>query len=121
MPTPEECRQMKVDAAKIFCRSSAIYLNKAYDESIPMSERFFCLMEAYNHTFNALFAADKALQSLTPGGSEYVADYDRCVDYVKGRVRGYQDKILDLIKQRNAMQEEIRLTPNAKTLARKDL
>lgn len=92
--------QIKIDAAKIFCRSSVPYLLQAFDESFTPSERLFAWREAYNHTFNALFAADKALQSLTPGGSEYVADYEKCVNHVKNRIKEQQEKIITLLKER---------------------
>jgi hypothetical protein len=96
----DKYQQIKIDAAKIFCRSSVPYLLAAFDESLKPHERLFAFSEAYNHTFNALFAADKALQSLTPGGSEYVADYDRCANYAKDRMREQQEKIITLLKER---------------------
>lgn len=46
-----------------------------------------------------LAEARRALESLTPGGSEYVADAARCVAYVRDR-RDQQHRILVDFKQR---------------------
>lgn len=38
---------------------------------------------------------DMALQSLTPGGSEYVGDPERCVSYAKGVIGSYRNRLIE--------------------------
>lgn len=45
---------------------------------------------------------DMALQSLTPGGSEYVADPDRCVAYARKLITLGQEARLELALVRNS-------------------
>lgn len=40
---------------------------------------------------------DIALQSLTPGGSEYVGDPDRCVARVREVINGYRRQVKELM------------------------
>lgn len=39
---------------------------------------------------------DMALQSLTPGGSEYVGDPDRCIAVVKDKIDGYRRRAAEV-------------------------
>jgi hypothetical protein len=45
--------------------------------------------------------AMKLLESLTPGGSEFHNNPQRCHDYVKERMKFQKDKIKKLIIERN--------------------
>lgn len=80
LPTTEEIQQMRIDALKIFCPSAIPYVAQAHREEEDCS---FMWREAFQHVFNALVYTDQALQSLTPGGSEYVHNPDRCVEFVR--------------------------------------
>lgn len=49
---------------------------------------------------------DLALQSLTPGGSEYVGDPERCVQFVKDTRQMQHETIVKAVKERKAAEAE---------------
>ena len=83
LPTPEEIQQMRLDTLKVFCPSAIPYITFGQMESEPDRERLFNWREGFQHVLNMLIHTDQALQSLTPGGSEYVHNPERCVALVK--------------------------------------
>lgn len=64
-------QQQLEDDAAIFCREAVAYMRSGNWEG------------AARILLANLKATDIALQSLTPGGSDYVAAPDRCVEYVR--------------------------------------
>lgn len=82
-PTPEEIQQQRIDTLKIFCPSAIPYITYAQRVGEPVQERLFNWREGFTHVLNMLIHTDQALQSLTPGGSEYVHNPERCVALVK--------------------------------------
>ena len=55
-----------------------------------------------------LAVADKwrlALESLTPGGSEFVNDLDRCLEYVNAQRNRQHEMLVKAIKERKAIEE----------------
>lgn len=63
----ERERQMMIDEAQVYCRGAARPIERGDWEAACVA------------LLAALKKADMALQRLTPGGSEYVGDPDRCV------------------------------------------
>ena len=53
-------------------------------------------------------ALDKAIVSLTPGGSEFVEDADYCVKYVKEFQAAQHRMILDLVKEKNQLKDALK-------------
>jgi hypothetical protein len=82
-PTPQEIQQRRLDTLRIFCPSAGPYILYAQMESEPVQERLFNWREGFQHVLHMLIHTDQALQSLTPGGSEYVHNPERCVALVK--------------------------------------
>lgn len=85
LPSPEEIQQMRLDTLKIFCPSAIPYITYAQRAGEPVQEQLFNWREGFQHVLNMLIHTDKALQSLTPGGSEYVHNPERCVELVKSQ------------------------------------
>lgn len=56
MTTLTEIRDAKLKASQQVCPSSVPYLRDAMDQSRSAAERAFSWQEAYNHTFNELWA-----------------------------------------------------------------
>ena len=52
-------------------------------------------------------AAYDLLLSLTPGGSEFVNDPERCCEFVKERLAFLHRKVIDSIKNKNDKNETI--------------
>lgn len=51
---------------------------------------------------------DLALQSLTPGGSEYVNDHERCVEYVRDTLEQKHRILVEAIRARKAAEARLR-------------
>jgi hypothetical protein len=83
IPTQAEMQQQRLDTLAIFCPSAGPYIRYAQMEGEPVPERLFNWREGFQHVLHMLIHTDRALQSLTPGGSEYVHNPDRCVALVK--------------------------------------
>lgn len=49
------------------------------------------------------------LENLTPGGSEYVGDITRCVEFIKRRQSSQHERIVKLTKQLRVIEERDRL------------
>lgn len=74
------------DAAKLYAPASERYIrNKDWPNAVAT------LLERCRRL-------DIALQSLTPGGSEYVGDPDRCVAFAKEQIQKGRDARLKLAK-----------------------
>ena len=69
---------------------------KLYAPSAVRSIRNRQWEEAVDLLLGRCQALDIALQSLTPGGSEYVGDPDRCVAFAKDLIRKGQEARLQL-------------------------
>ena len=65
------------------------------------------LEQKINKLSDRVKGLDINLQSLTPGGSEYVNDPKRCVDYAKGVMHSQLHKIVELTKRVKALEEGI--------------
>ena len=74
-------REHMEDMAKLYAPAAASAIrNKQWDQATAL------LLERCQKL-------DMALQSLTPGGSEYVGQPERCTAYVIGMVQGYRDRL----------------------------
>lgn len=51
--------------------------------------------------------AMRALESLTPSGSEFVNEVERCLAFAKMQRDHYWQAILRLIKERNALRKQL--------------
>ena len=99
LPTTEEIHQMRIDALKIFCPSAIPYVLQAQRGE---DDSAFMWREAFQHVFNSLIEHDRALQSLTPGGSEYVNNIERCVEFVRAQKRDFIKAKMELAAMRRA-------------------
>jgi hypothetical protein len=99
---------ISVKQAHIYCPKSEYYIKQAIDTENSVEDRFNNLQKAFDIVFNEYIEHDKALQSVTPGGSEYVNNRERCVWFVKD-LRGRHFNII-----RTLMKERFTLTKNAK-------
>lgn len=93
-------RDHTIDGAKIFCPAAVPWLRKAGDVRLPLTERLFAWRMAYECAFQGLFDRDVALQSLTPGGSEYVNDPARCVRLARYRQEALHEERAELARVR---------------------
>lgn len=98
LPTPEEIQQMRIDTLKSFCPSAIPYVAYADRDGEPVQERLFNWREAFTHVLNMLIHTDQALQSLTPGGTEYVHNPERCVALVKEQQAALHKARCDLMR-----------------------
>ncbi len=93
--------QAMLDGAQIFCPAALPWLKLALDPDTEMSVRAQGFRRAYEAAFEGLFERDKALQSLTPGGSEYVNNPQRCADYsTEQRLSGIEAKLRNVYLER---------------------
>lgn len=53
--------------------------------------------------------AMRALESLTPGGSEYVNDVERCVAFVRGSRESLMRVLVKTKQEMNDLKDELRL------------
>ena len=51
--------------------------------------------------------AQQALESLTPGGSEFAGDPEACAEYVRRRVAGKEAIIKRMVRERQALAQEL--------------
>ena len=51
--------------------------------------------------------AQQALESLTPGGSEFSGDPEACAEYVRRRVAGKEAIIKRMVRERQALAQEL--------------
>lgn len=88
------------DALRIFCPRAAHrwrYANCVVDDD-PV-DAFGVLADAFTVLVEHLIEHDKALQSLTPGGSEYVNARDRVVALVKEQQRELHEFRIEQIRR----------------------
>jgi hypothetical protein len=104
LPTPEEIQQMRLDTLKVFCPSAIPYITFGQMESEPDRERLFNWREGFQHVLNMLIHTDQALQSLTPGGSEYVHAPERCVALVKEQQAALHKARIDNAAMRRSLE-----------------
>lgn len=64
-------QQQLEDEAAVYCREAVAYIRSGNWEG------------ATRILVTALKVTDMALQSATPGGSEYVANVDRCAEHIR--------------------------------------
>ena len=105
LPTPEEIQQTRLDTLKLFCRSAIPYVTFAQMESEPDRERIFNWREGFQHVLNMLIHTDQALQSLTPGGSEYINNPERCVGLVKDQQAALHKARVENVTMRRALEQ----------------
>lgn len=72
--------QMLLDLLQVFCPKALPDVRSAID-----ADDYLRYREALETLLNHLIEHDKALQSLTPGGSEYVNDRERCLAVARER------------------------------------
>jgi hypothetical protein len=83
----EEELQFMLDEAAVYCRAARKHIAAGDWQAAAAT----LLAQIKKH--------DIALQSLTPGGSEYVGDPDRCVAHVVGMKERYRSAALMAIRQ----------------------
>ncbi len=72
MPFPLQMTQQQLeDEASVYCSEAVAYMTSGNWEG------------AARILLVALKTTDMALQSATPGGSEYVANVDRCAEHIR--------------------------------------
>jgi hypothetical protein len=71
--------QRMIDDAQIYCRDAVASLSRGDYEAASKILLTRCRK------------LDMALQSLTPGGSEYVGDPNRCVTHAKEQIEKYRE------------------------------
>lgn len=83
--------QLLLDEAQVYCPRLRPIIRAAIDDP-RTSRQVIGLMMAH------IKQLDMALQSLTPGGSEFVGEPARCVDYVRDRLNSstFQQSIVHL-------------------------
>lgn len=74
---------------------------KLYAPAAARSFRNEDWMQAAALTLERCQKLDMALQSLTPGGSEYVGDPDRCVSYIREQINKGREVRLELARLKN--------------------
>ena len=72
-------QQSMIDEASIFCRQAVKHITTGNWEA------------ACGVLMGRVRELDMALQSLTPGGSDYVADPERCVARVREQMNTYRE------------------------------
>lgn len=84
---PRDAHQDMIDNAKLFCRAAVRAIQQ----------------ENWKAAAGALLdrcrELDMALQSLTPGGSEYVGDPERCVLVARKNLQNLRDKWMELVRK----------------------
>ena len=81
----EDLHQLMIDEAKLYCRAAAIAIERMDWETAT---------KVLLHRCKQL---DMALQSLTPGGSEYVGAPERCVERVREQMNTYRELWRDAV------------------------
>lgn len=80
--------QHLLDALQIYCPAARPAIRQAIEDAGRVRWR-----EAFIVLLDHLIKHDIALQSLTPGGSEYVNDRERCVRYATDVRRSLQEHV----------------------------
>lgn len=88
MRTRDEHQQLLIDEAKLFCRGAVAAITHEDWET------------ATQVLLDRCKKLDIALQSLTPGGSEYVGDPERCVARVREQMETYRKLWRDACPER---------------------
>jgi hypothetical protein len=82
-----------------------------YETGVCLEEESAILIVQAVNSYNS--ERDKnamlALENLTPGGSEYVGDVARCVEFIKWRQSSQHERIVKLTKQLRATEERDKL------------